>query len=216
MNVLYNLVYFSFKFLFRCFYHHKIYGLEHFPNGPAVIASNHNSYLDPLLLGTSCPEEVYYFAKATLFDNPFLKYFITRLNAYPVKGSSNDLASFKLISSFLKSQNKVIIFPEGLRSVDGQLSEFKHGIAMLAFRANCPIMPVYIHGTYEAWNRSNRFPKLKGNTACVFGEPIDIEAYKHLSKKEAQERMTQDVKDSVENLRQWYETHHQVRSNTQN
>jgi len=205
MNIFYKTFYITFKSLFKWRYHHKIYGLEHFPPGAAVIASNHNSYLDPPLLGTSCPEEVYYFARASLFDHFLLKYFITRLNAYPVKGGTNDLGSFKLISSFLENKKKVIIFPEGLRSVDGKLSEFKNGIAMLALRANCPIIPVYIHGTYNIWNRFMKFPKFRGNTACVFGKPIYTDVYKHLTKKEAQEAITQKVRESIENLRCWYE-----------
>ena len=205
MNFFYGIFYYIFRGFFRIFYHHKIFGKEHICPGPAIIASNHLSYWDPPLLGTSCPEEVYYIARATLFDHPMLRYFITRLNAYPIKGSPHDLASFKLVSKFLEENKKVILFPEGKRSADGKLMEFKTGIAMLAHRSNSPIIPAYIHGTFEIWNRGRKFPKLWGRTACVFGSPIMMEAFSHLPKKEAHEAITHKVRESVENLRRWYE-----------
>jgi 1-acyl-sn-glycerol-3-phosphate acyltransferase len=205
MKKFYKTIYILFRFIFKLFYRHKIYGLEQLPVGAALIAANHSSYLDPPLLGTSCSEEVYYFARASLFEHYFLNYFIRRLNAYPVKGNATDLATFKLIASFLENEKKVLIFPEGIRSPDGNLCDFKNGAAMLALRVNCPVIPVYIHGTFEIWSRFNRFPTLKGTTACVFGKPLYPDSYKYLAKKEAQDEMTKDVKNSIENLRTWYE-----------
>ena len=205
MKIFYAFVYYSFRIFFKIFYRHKIYGIENIHLGSAIIASNHLSFWDPPMVGTSCPEEVAYLARATLFDSPFLGYCITRLNAYPVKGTSNDLTSFKLISQLLNEQKKVILFPEGSRSSDGGLSDFKSGISMLAIRNNSPIIPAYIHGTYEIWNRFRKYPKLSGKTACVFGSPIDVNDFSHLSKKEAQEAMTIKVKEAIEQLRAWYE-----------
>lgn len=205
MKILYKITHSLFRFIFKIFYHHKVYGLEQFPKGAALIASNHNSFLDPPLLGASCEEEVCYFARASLFDHYFLNYFITKLNAYPVKGNTTDLATFKLITSFLENEKKVLIFPEGIRSPSGELCDLKHGAAMLALRAGCPIIPAYIHGTFEIWNRFRRFPKLKGTTACVFGSPILLDSYQHLPKKEAQELITREIQSSIANLRAWYE-----------
>jgi len=76
---------------------------------------------------------------------------------------------------------------------------------MLAMRCQAPIIPVYIHGCYDVWKRSQRFPKLTGKTACVFGSPIKPEQFSHLPKKEAQEAMGQSVKESIEALKLWYE-----------
>lgn len=208
MKILYKTTQVLFGSFFKLFYHHKVYGLENLPEGAAIIASNHNSFLDPPMVGASCPEEVYYFARASLFDNYFLNYFIRRLNAYPIKGNTNDLASFKIIASLLKNQKKVLIFPEGVRSDKGSLSPFKHGLAMLALRADCPIIPVYLHGTFDVWSRFRKIPKFKGTTACVFGKPIYPHAYQDLPKKEAQDKITELVRASIENLRAWYVTHY--------
>ena len=205
MKIFYGIFYYFFKGFFRLFYHHKIFGREHICKGPAIIASNHLSFWDPPILGTSCPEEVYFIARATLFDHPILRFFITRLNAYPVKGVAHDFTSFKLISQLLEEKKKVILFPEGRRSVDGKLQDFKTGVAMLAHRASCPIIPAYIYGTFEIWSRARKFPKLWGHTACIFGSPLYMEAFSHLPKKEAHEAITQKVRESVDNLRQWFE-----------
>lgn len=205
MKFSYRIVHFFLRMLFRIFYHHKVIGLEHFPKGAALLASNHNSFIDPPLIGASAPEEVYYFAKASLFKHFFLGFLITRLNAYPVKGSPTDSSTFKVVASFLEQNKKVLIFPEGVRSFDGHLCPFKNGAAMIALRSNCPIVPVYVHGTFEVWSRSRRFPKLWGKTACIFGKPIALAPYLTMEKKEAQEKLTQDLYLAIDTLRRQYQ-----------
>jgi 1-acyl-sn-glycerol-3-phosphate acyltransferase len=206
MRIFYKVLRSHLKFLFTLFYRHKVYGLEQFPEGGAIIACNHNSFIDPPLVGASCPEEVFYFARASLFEHYLLNKIITNLNAYPLKGNTDDLASFKLIASLLEKKKKVLIFPEGIRSSTGELCKFKNGVAMLALRSECPIIPVYIHGTFNIWSRFRKFPKFKGSTACIFGQPITVDAFKELTKKEAQEKITEQLRDSIQSLRLWYET----------
>ena len=75
---------------------------------------------------------------------------------------------------------------------------------MLALRAGCPIIPVYIHGTFEAWSRHRKWPRFGSELICVYGEPIFPEAYAHLEKKQAREEMTQEVQRSLEGLRAKY------------
>jgi 1-acyl-sn-glycerol-3-phosphate acyltransferase len=190
--------------LFRLFYGHQVFGKEHFPKGPALLAPNHNSFFDPPIIGASCPGEVHYLARSTLFQNRFLKGLIEALNAYPVAGTSQDIASFKIIFDVLKKGEKVVIFPEGERSSDGQLGAIQSGIGMLALRSRCPIIPVYIHGSFEAWNRFQKFPKLLAKTACVFGTPIYPEQYMDKEKKEAQKEIADAVKQSILELQEWY------------
>lgn len=108
----------------------------------------------------------------------------------------------KVILGVLKKKNKVIIFPEGIRSFNGELTEIKPGICMLAMRADVPIIPVYIKGTFEIWDRSRKFPKLFGRTLCIFGEPIYPEAFKEMDKKSAQEAMAREIKKSILSLRE--------------
>lgn len=205
MNFFYRFSCFCLKLFFSVLYRHKTFGHELLPPGGCIIAPNHTSFYDPPLVAISCKEELNFLAKADLFKNRFLRFLITRLNAYPVTGTTHDLKLFKLIVKLLQEQKKIVIFPEGMRSNDGHLSSVKSGVAMLALRCQCPIVPVYIHGPFEIWPRNQRYPKFKGRTACVFGSPINISPYLNMEKKEAQEAISKDVHESIENLRLWYQ-----------
>lgn len=191
-----------FKGTFRLLYRHQIYGSEHFPEGGAIIAPNHASFWDPPLVGASAPDEVSFLARSTLYG-PFLGPFLRRLNTFPAKGAES-LDSIKMICNLLKEGKKVVIFPEGHRTEDGLLGPFKSGVAMLAFRAQCPIIPAYIEGTYSIWDRWHRLPRLFGRTACVFGSPIQCEPYLKMPKKEGQEAMALAVRHAIEALEVWY------------
>lgn len=191
-----------FKGAFRLFYRHKIYGVEHFLEGAAIIAPNHASFLDPPIIAASAPGKISFLARASLF-NSVLGPFLRRLNTFPAKGAES-LDSLKMICSLLKEGQKVVIFPEGQRSEDGKLGRFKSGVAMLAFRAQCPVIPAYIDGTYSIWDRRRRFPRAFGKTACIFGSPIGCEPYLKMPKKEAQEALSKDLRAAIEALEAWY------------
>ena len=186
------------------FYRLRVYGSSHVSAGSAIIAPNHASFIDPPIIGASCPQEVHYLARDSLFKNRMMGWFIRKMNAHPVKRNARDLTSFKLIQELLAQGNKVVIFPEGVRTVHGSLGEFKVGAALLALRSRCEIIPVYIHGSYEVWPRRKKFPKLFGKLACVFGTPVSCKEFEAMEKKEGQEAMTARVKESIERLKGWY------------
>lgn len=192
------------KGFFLIFHRHKVFGSEHLPIGPCIIAPNHASFYDPPLVGVSCEDEVAFLARKTLFDNVFVGRLIPHLNAYPISGNAQDLSSFKVICKLLLEQKKVVIFPEGSRTRSGDLSIIKSGIGMLALRSKCPIIPTYIHGTFQVWPRYYRFPRLFGKTACVFGSPIIGDNFIQMGKKEAQEEIAKCVNESIQNLKEWY------------
>jgi 1-acyl-sn-glycerol-3-phosphate acyltransferase len=205
MPFVYRLTRNCFKGFAKLLYRHRVYGTEHLPTGPAILAPNHASFWDPPLVAASAPGEITFLARASLFEHPLFGIYIRRLNAYPVQGNAQDLASIKLICRLLQENKQVVIFPEGNRTWDGILGPFKSGISMLALRTQCPIVPVYLYGTYRVWSRQRRFPRLYGHTACVFGTPIPWEPYANLPKKEGQEAMAQAVRDAIIALRSWYE-----------
>lgn len=200
--MIYWLAVLCFKFLFFVVYRHRVYGLENIPEGAAIIAPNHVSYFDPPVIAASVPGKVSFLAKEPLFESRILGPLIRRLNAYPVSGKSSDLASFKVVCKLLNEGHKVTIFPEGVRAWDGQLQSLQSGVAMLALRCGCPIVPTYIVGTYEIYPRHRRFPKLWGKTACYFGEPIYPRDFAALDKKSAQQAMTQKLIRSLEKLQE--------------
>lgn len=194
------------KLYIQLFYRHEVYGQEHVMPGRAIIAPNHASFIDPPLVAASWPEEVSFLARKSLFDSFLVGWAIKRLNAYPVTGTAQDLGSIKVICHLLNENKKVVIFPEGNRTPDGSLGPIKSGIGMLALRCHAPIMPVYIHGSFDVWDRTRKFPKLRGKTACVIGSPIDWQQFSHLDKKAAQEAIAIKVRESLEVLRSWYES----------
>lgn len=206
MGLFYRCVIFLVYYFFRLFYRHKIYGLEHYFKGGAVIAPNHVSFFDPMIVPASWPEEVNLLARATLFRNPFFGFLIRKLNAHPVKGDAADVAVIKRIEAMLKSGKKVILFPEGTRSKEDVLQEIKPGIGLMVVRSQTAIIPTYVAGTFEALGRGKRFPKLFGRTACVFGSAIHFENYSSMPKKQAMEEITQKLKTAMQDLRTWYES----------
>lgn len=204
MNFFYFLTKSTLNIVFTIFYRHQTFGLEHVKPGKGIIAPNHVSFLDPAVIAISWPEEVAFLAKKSLFSSYLLRTLINNLNAYPVSGTSQDLNSLKLICKLLQKDQKVVIFPEGIRSRSGDLGAIKSGIGMLAIRNKCPIIPIYIHGTFDIWSRGHKLPKLRGKTACVIGSPIQEDQFNHLDKKDAQEAIAQSVKEAIEKLNLWY------------
>jgi len=204
MKYFYSFIHRLTKSLFNLFYHHKVYGKQHIPFGSCIIAPNHTSFFDPPLIGISCDEEISFLARGSLFHNHVLKKLISSLNSYPIRGTPQDSNSFKLIIHLLQENKKVVIFPEGQRSNDGRILPIKPGIGMLVARCPCPIIPVYIHGTYDAWPKTRKMPKLWGKTACVFGSPIYWEDYQDLPKKKAQEEISNAIQKSLKMLQVWY------------
>lgn len=174
--------------------------------GAAIITPNHTSFLDPPLIASACwPEDTHFLARATLFKSWYMKWILEHLHSHPVTGSVQDVKTMRLICDLLKKNKKVVIFPEGIRSEDGQMQSVKSGMSMLALRMDCPIIPVYIYGTYEAWPRSSKWPKVGSKIACVFGHPIYPKNFALLNKKQAQEELSKQVQIAIEDLKTWYE-----------
>lgn len=205
MHPLYRFILFLAWLFFKIFHRHKVYGLDHFYEGGAILAANHTSFLDPPIVSISWPEEVHFLARESLFKNPLFGSLIRALNTHPVSGDAGDVGVFKTTIQLLKEGKKVILFPEGTRAFRDELSPFKPGFAILLSRSNAAVIPTYIHGAFQVWNRSRKSPKLFGKTACVFGTPILYESFAHLDKKEAQKALTDHLHQSISNLRTWYE-----------
>lgn len=206
MKLLYRFILFLAWCCFKIFYRHRIYGREHFCEGAGIIASNHTSFLDPPAIAISWPEEVHFLAKESLFHHFGLGWLIKQLNSHPVRGDAGDVAVFRAIENVLSGGNKLILFPEGTRSFEGNLLEIRPGIALLAARTKAAIIPTYVHGTFTLWGRDRKFPKLFGKTACVFGKPILWEEFSSLPRKEAQKQLCDRLFEAISALRSWYES----------
>jgi 1-acyl-sn-glycerol-3-phosphate acyltransferase len=198
-NLFYKIILFCTYWFFKIFYRHRIYGVESFYEGAALIAANHTSFYDPPLLAISTPCEVHFLARKTLFDSFFLSSLIRRLNAHPVSGKAQDIAVFKTMVRLMKKDNKAIIFPEGKRSKTGELGPIKPGIALLLSRTGAAVIPAYLHGTFKVWPPGKKLPRLFGKTACVFGKPL------HFQKDTKQEDVIAQIEKSILFLKKWYD-----------
>lgn len=148
--------------------------LDDLPDG-LLIVSNHVSFLDPPFIGAAFREPLYYFARKTLFDHPVANYILTRVNAIPVNQEKPEISSLKQVIGLLKAGEKVLIFPEGERTLDGKLKEEgEPGVGMIVSKANVPILPVRLFGPEKALPRGSK--KLKRHPATlVVGEIFEVD-----------------------------------------
>lgn len=157
----------------------RVYDRCHVPvSGPVLLVGNHQSVLDPVLAAYALPREVHYMARDTLFANPLFGRLISSVNAFPVKRDEVDIAAIKETLRRLKGGRAVLLFPEGTRSTDGRIAEFKPGLAMLARKAGAPVVPVVIDGAYEAWPRTSPLPRPLMPIHAVYGpaySPADVQ-----------------------------------------
>ncbi len=205
MRFIYRFVIFCSWCVFKIFYRHKVYGMEHFVRRAAIIAPNHTSYFDPPLVASSWPEEIHFLAREGLFKPFLFGSFIRALNSHPVHGGAADASVFKTLIRLLKEGKQIVVFPEGERT-GGEIGEIKPGIGILVMRSHSAIIPTYIDGAHESWDRDRTLPKLFGKTACVFGTPIVWESYSHLAKREAQDRIANDLSKAIHALKDWYKS----------
>lgn len=143
--------------------------------GPAILAMNHQSYLDPPLAGTSSGRETYFLARKTLLDVPVLRWLLPRLNVVPVDQEGNDRSALKALIRILKAGDATVVFPEGARTLDGELQPALPGLGFVIAKTLAPVVPMRIFGAHEALPRGGgrfRFARI----TIVYGEPIHFTA----------------------------------------
>ncbi len=190
---------------YRIFYRFEAYGVdEHWCDGPAIIAANHTSFYDPPAVGIAVKKGIHYLARKSLFRFPIFGFMLKRYHVHPLdEGSAT--SAIKAVTTLLSQNKQVVIFPEGTRQKDDKIGKVKAGIGMLVQRTQCPIIPVYILGAYQVWNRHRRLPKLYGKIICVVGSPIKWENFAQMDRKKAQKAVVEKWKESLAALKNWYE-----------
>jgi 1-acyl-sn-glycerol-3-phosphate acyltransferase len=150
---LYRLSLIVLNVVFRAFFRFRVYGRENIPRGRALIAANHQSYIDPTAIGASIPEEMSYLAREDVFNLAAFRWLCVKLNTILIKKRRADRSALKEVLKRLSEGWKVLVFPEGTRSYDGQLQPPEHGISLLAHRSGVPVIPTYVSGTYDVLPR---------------------------------------------------------------
>lgn len=163
--------------------------------GGLLIASNHQSFFDPVLVGMALPEPISYLARQSLFRIPGFGALIRAVRSYPVKRGAVDTAALKTVLRLLRDGDAVLMFPEGTRSRDGSLGPLKPGVAAIAIRCGVAILPVCIEGAHECWPRTRLLP-LPGRVAVAFGESLE-------SRGQTPEGLTRRLREEIEKLQQF-------------
>ncbi len=127
----------------------KSEGLDNIPNeGAVIIAANHLSIWDPIVIGAAVKRPINFMAKAELFNNFLFSFILRNLNAFPVKRGAADRAALRTSLDLLNQGQVLGIFPEGTRNKDG-LAKVQNGAAMIALKSGAPIVPVACIGTNQ-------------------------------------------------------------------
>lgn len=155
----------------------RVEGLNRVPeHGAGIVASNHFSNFDPILLGAYLPRRITYLAKRELVDTPILGALYRLWGVIPVTRDGMDLGAIRQLFRVLKSEYLVGMYPEGTRSRDHVLHAPHAGAAYIALKAGVPIVPVSIWGpdmfSWRGWVRDGR-----ASVTIRFGSPIELGRY---------------------------------------
>jgi len=154
----------------------RVSGLEKLPpRGPYIISSNHQSFLDPVILSSVLPwpgfRELFSVGTSEIFSSGFMRILARWLRVIVVDPDANLIPAMRAGAFGLRHGRVLILYPEGERSIDGKPKVFKKGAAILSIHAQVPIVPVAIEGSYDAWPRGKPFPKF-APLKMTFGDPI--------------------------------------------
>ncbi|MBE5040404.1 lysophospholipid acyltransferase family protein [Ructibacterium gallinarum] len=178
---------------FRTAFRVQVEGTENIPSETNfVLCANHQSNLDPPLLGTCFPMRLRYMAKEELFHNKLFAKLIRSLGAFPIKRGKSDVGALRAAVKMLRNGESMVIFPEGGRSHKGYMRRGKQGAALIAAKAGVNILPVGIQGRYRLFGRLN----------VRIGKPIILEEYfgKKLESSVLQEITDQTIMPAIAEL----------------
>lgn len=169
--------------------------------GPAILASNHQSFLDPPILGNVSTRGIFFLARKTLLDTPGMGWLLPKLNVVPVDQEGTDRSALKALIRLLRAGEGVLVFPEGARTLDGNLQPVLPGLGLVIAKTLAPVVPMRIFGAHEALPRGGGGLHLHKITVVV-GEPIHFtEADLQPPGKELYARLSNRVMEAISALR---------------
>ncbi|MFV0415656.1 MAG: lysophospholipid acyltransferase family protein [Chthoniobacterales bacterium] len=191
MGFVYYFFYTLARWIATALFDYRVFGRKNIPEeGGLVIAVNHSSFFDPPLAGICCRRAVHYLARKTLLKWPFFGPLFPDMNVIPVDRGGADMSALKEVIRKIKSGEGVVLFPEGTRSIDGNLQKGQPGIGMVIAKTRAPVLPIRIFGAHAALPKSGDSFKMVPIRA-VIGKPFTFsedelsdksrEAYQHLS-----------------------------------
>jgi len=157
---------------FHVYFRFERIGREHIPaSGPAIIASNHRSFLDPFVVGMMARRPIYFLSKRELFAHPVVAWLLNSLGAFPIARGTGDGVAMDAARQILERGDIVLIFPEGTRTRPGPLGVPKRGVGRLALETGAPVIPVAVIGTEDVrrgWRIRPRRVRMRAGRALTF------------------------------------------------
>ena len=202
MNPWYFAVYHLTRMVARMFFRFRVVHPERvIQEGPVILAMNHESYLDPPFAGIGCRRAIYFLARKSLLDIPVLGWILPKLNVIPVDQEGGDRSALTALIRILRANHCALVFPEGSRTLDGNLQPPQPGIGFVIAKTLAPVVPMRIFGAHRALPRGGgrlRFCPI----TIVVGEPLrfnaaDLEG----SSREIYPRLSQRVMEAIAALK---------------
>lgn len=173
MTALYSFGWHVSRLGFRLFTRLTVEGVENLPaEGGFLLLPNHQSAMDPFLVQGFCPRPIHSMTKSTQFASPVHRWVMPRILGFPVRRYRIDPQAVRMVLRLLAEGRAVCIYPEGERTWDGSLQQFRHGTLRVMLHAGVPVVPCGVEGTWDFWPRWRRGPRLRTPIAVRFGEPL--------------------------------------------
>ena len=173
-DIIYNISTLFFKISLILWNRLEVYNSHLIPkSGGVLIVTNHASYLDPPIIGVAARyRPVHFMARNTLWNNKFAKWWLNNVCCIPVSRDTGDIAALKKSISILKNEKVLSIFPEGTRTIDGNLQDAKSGVGFIIEKSKCVVIPAYIDGSFKSFSKNCKWIK-PNKIKIIFGKPID-------------------------------------------
>lgn len=171
--------------LYRVFLRRRVIDLQNLPaEGGVMIVANHQSFLDIPLIAVATQRHVAFVARDSLARSKLLAFVMRSCGAVLIRRGASDRAAMREMLEHLQLGDCLAIFPEGTRTPDGRVQEFRGGALLAARRARVPVVPTAIRGTFEAWPKGASLPRAK-RVSVQFAPPIDPAAPEALERLHA-------------------------------
>lgn len=185
--------------LLKVFYHTEVENRGSIPlRGPLIVAANHFSYMDPVVLQTIFPRRISFMMTELYYEGRW-KWLFRVLHCICVKEKGSNIAALREGVEVLKKNDVLGIFPEGGVSREGRLQEGHPGIGFLVVKSGAPVIPAFISGTYEALPKGAKIPKIS-RIKVTFGRPLIFDNIENKENKKGIVEITNSIMEQIEKL----------------
>lgn len=191
MNPIYYFFWRPMRLFYYVYFRWQAFNGNRVPHtGGVIVASNHASFIDPLLVGSGVSRELCYLARESLFRLPGMGWLLRKLNSVPVDRDGGGGTGLKRILEQLLLGHGIVLFPEGTRTLDGRLQPARSGIGLTVIKSQAPVVPVRVFGSFEAYGKRHVFPRPR-KIVVKYGRPMSFAALRAEAKTCSKPRLKQ-------------------------